>query len=69
MQTLTTGHESAAVRTSCAGALAHAIEQYPGQIEATVTGLQDLYADKARLLQPEYDRFVSPRFANNGYDN
>lgn len=53
------GHDSPAVRTSCAGALAQAIQQYPGQIEATITGLQEMYVDKARMLQPEYDRFVS----------
>jgi len=52
-------HESSAVRISCAGAIAEAVQQYPAQIEPTVKELQVMYADKARMLAPEYDRFVS----------
>jgi hypothetical protein len=52
-------HESAAVRSSTAGALAESVQAYPAQIGPTVTGLQEMFADKARLLQPEFDRFVS----------
>jgi len=52
-------HESSAVRISTAGAIAEAVQQYPAQIEPTVNELQAMYADKARMLQPEYDRFVS----------
>jgi HEAT repeat protein len=52
-------HESSAVRISTAGALAEAVQAYPAQTEKTVVGLQEMYADKARFLQPEFDRFVS----------
>jgi hypothetical protein len=52
-------HDSAAVRTSCAGAIAEAAQQYPTQIEATISGLEDLYTEKAKSLGVEYDRFVS----------
>jgi len=52
-------HESSAVRISTAGAIAEAVQQYPARIEPTVNELQAMYADKARMLQPEYDRFVS----------
>jgi hypothetical protein len=56
---LMVAHESSAVRISTAGAIAEAVQQYPAQIEPTVNELQAMYADKARMLQPEYDRFVS----------
>lgn len=52
-------HDSAAVRTSCAAALADAAEHYPAQIGPTIKGLEELYVEKAKLLEPEYDRFVS----------
>lgn len=55
-------HESAAVRISTAGAIAEAVQAFPSQIEPIVNELQKMYADKARLLQPEYDRFVSYLF-------
>lgn len=50
------------MRISTAGAIAEAVQAFPAQIEPTVNELQKMYADKARLLQPEYDRFVSCRF-------
>ncbi|WWC61174.1 uncharacterized protein I303_103754 [Kwoniella dejecticola CBS 10117] len=50
-------HGSAAVRLGCARALADGAEQYPTQVEPTVQGLRELYAEKAKLLVPEYDRF------------
>ena len=50
-------HDSPAVRTSTASALAAAAQQYPSQVVPTIEGLQALYVDKARLLQPEYDQF------------
>lgn len=51
-------HESAAVRLSCASALFDAAEHFPSQVEPTIKGLQETYAEKAKVLQPEYDRFV-----------
>ncbi|ORX39844.1 regulation of translational elongation-related protein [Kockovaella imperatae] len=59
-------HETAAVRMSCATAIADAAEQHPSQLEPSVQRLQELYSDKARLLQPEYDRFgmVIPETVN-----
>ncbi|KAL7422316.1 translational activator of GCN4 [Cryptotrichosporon argae] len=50
-------HSSAAVRQGCALAIADAAEQYPAQIEPTLQTLQELYVEKSKLLQPEYDRF------------
>ncbi|CAK9780191.1 putative regulation of translational elongation-related protein [Cutaneotrichosporon oleaginosum] len=59
-------HSSGAVRTGASAALADAVQQYPTQIDATVAGLQNLYAEKAKLLEPEYDRFgmVIPETVN-----
>ncbi len=57
------GHESAAVRTSCANALADAAEHFPSQVEPTIKGLQEVYNEKVQVLQPEYDRFVSLQLA------
>ncbi len=53
------GHESASVRLSCASALSDAAEHFSTQIGPTIEGLEALYAEKAKILQPEYDRFVS----------
>lgn len=50
-------HSSAAVRAGASAALADAAEQFPSQLEPTIVGLQELYVEKAKLLQPEYDRF------------
>ena len=52
-------HDSAAIRFSCATALADAAEHYSVQVEPTIQQLQALYVDKAKILEPEYDRFVS----------
>ncbi|EIW69657.1 hypothetical protein TREMEDRAFT_73934 [Tremella mesenterica DSM 1558] len=50
-------HDTNAVRISTASALATAAQQFPSQVLPTLDGLQALYADKARELQPEFDRF------------
>ncbi|KAK4684697.1 hypothetical protein P7C73_g5471, partial [Tremellales sp. Uapishka_1] len=50
-------HDSAAVRSSTARALSDAAEHYPSQVQPTVQGLEELYIEKAKTLQPEYDRF------------
>ena len=52
-------HDTPAVRSSCATALADAAKQHLTQVEPTVQSLQNMYKDKARPLQPEYDQFVS----------
>ncbi|WWD10197.1 hypothetical protein V865_008331 [Kwoniella europaea PYCC6329] len=59
-------HGSAAVRLGCARALSEGAEQHPNQVEPTIRGLQELYAEKAKLLVPEYDRFgmVIPETVN-----
>ncbi|WWD15877.1 hypothetical protein CI109_100301 [Kwoniella shandongensis] len=59
-------HASAAVRLGCAKALADSAETFPSQVEPTITGLQELYVEKAKLLVPEYDRFgmVIPETVN-----
>lgn len=50
-------HGSAAVRAGAASALADAAEQYPAQVSPTITGLQELYVEKAKPLETEYDRY------------
>ncbi|KAL1405501.1 translational activator of GCN4 [Vanrija albida] len=50
-------HSSAAVRVGASAALADAAQQFPVQVQPTVKGLEDLYVEKAKLLQPEFDRF------------
>lgn len=59
-------HDSAPVRLSCAAALADAAEHYPAQVEPTITGLQALYVEKSKPLDPEFDRFgmVIPETVN-----
>jgi len=52
-------HDSAAVRLSCAVSLADAAEHFPAQVGPTVDGLQKLYVEKSKSLEPEVDRFVS----------
>ena len=59
-------HDSAAVRTSCAAAIADAAEHFPAQVGSTIKGLEDLYVEMAKPLEPEYDRFgmVIPESVN-----
>lgn len=53
------GHENAYVRTSAAAAIAEAAVQWPQTTEKVVNVLQDYYRDKARILAPEFDEYVS----------
>lgn len=59
-------HDSAAVRLGTAKALAESADQYPQQVEPTINGLEVLYVEKAKLLVPEYDQFVSLNFLVQG---
>lgn len=54
-----TGHDHSNVRRSAAEAIAAATEQWPSQIEPAVNLLKALYRDKAKVLAPEYDQYVS----------
>lgn len=39
--------------------LADAAEHFPAQVGPTIEGLQKLYVEKSKSLEPEVDRFVS----------
>lgn len=55
-------HDSVAVRLGTAKALTESSGQYPQQVGPTIKGLEKLYVEKAKLLVPEYDQFVSFNF-------
>jgi hypothetical protein len=52
-------HQNAYVRHSVAKSLAVAVDQWPQSIGAVVETLQSFYRDKAKILAPEFDQYVS----------
>ncbi|KAF7308577.1 TOG domain-containing protein [Mycena chlorophos] len=56
------GHDNAYVRSATAAAIAEAVQQWTQTLHATLVSLQDYYRDKAKILAPEFDEFVSNRF-------
>lgn len=59
-------HSSAAVRAGTTAALIDGVQQFPSQVEPTVSRLQTLYIEKAKILMPEFDSFgmVIPETVN-----
>lgn len=52
-------HENAYVRASTAVAIAEAVEQLPNTASKVIEGLQAFYREKAKILAPEFDQYVS----------
>jgi hypothetical protein len=57
-------HENAYVRTSTAAAIAEAVEQVPQTAKQAIGNLQAFYREKAKILAPEFDQYVSGRCWN-----
>lgn len=49
--------ESDAMGSACARAIADASAAYPEQVDSVLAALRELYAAKAQVLGPQYDRF------------
>lgn len=58
-RTSTLEHENAYVRASTAVAIAEAVEQIPNTASKVIEGLQAFYREKAKILAPEFDQYVS----------